>query len=130
MPEFAGEKTEQPTTRRLEEAVKHGQFPRSAEVQTEFVLLAGLIALKMTGGELWRQIQLVFTSTLAHLHDVPLTHEAMPYYVVRAALVLAGCITPMLVATAIGGLLAGGIQNRLQTASEALTIDWNRVNPV
>jgi flagellar biosynthesis protein FlhB len=33
-------------------------------------------------------------------------------------------------ATMFGGLLAGAIQNRFQTASEALTPDWNRLNPV
>jgi flagellar biosynthesis protein FlhB len=38
MAEQAGEKTEHPTPRRLEEAIKQGQFPRSAEVQTVFVL--------------------------------------------------------------------------------------------
>ena len=30
----------------------------------------------------------------------------------------------------LAGLLAGAIQNRFQTASEVLTPDWNRVNPV
>ncbi len=35
------EKTEQPTPRKLEEALKHGQIARSAEVQTAFVLLGG-----------------------------------------------------------------------------------------
>jgi flagellar biosynthesis protein FlhB len=36
----------------------------------------------------------------------------------------------VLLAAMLGGLLAGGIQSRFQTASEALTIDWDRVNPV
>ena len=44
MPEHAGEKTEQATPRRLEEALKKGQFARSPEVQTVFVLCGGLIA--------------------------------------------------------------------------------------
>jgi flagellar biosynthetic protein FlhB len=36
----------------------------------------------------------------------------------------------MVVATAVAGLLAGAIQNRFNTASEALAPNWNRVNPV
>ena len=36
----------------------------------------------------------------------------------------------MVLATALGGLLAGAVQNRFNTASEALTPDWNRINPV
>lgn len=130
MSEHAGEKTEKATPRRLEEAIKHGQFPRSAEVQTVFVVAGGLVAFKMAGPELWRQIVLVQTSLLSHLHDVPVTQEALPGYFVRGLLVLASCVTPILVATLVGGLVAGGIQNRFQTASEALTPNWNRLNPV
>ena len=49
MKEFAGEKTEQPTLRKLEEALKKGQFPRSAEVQTIFVLMGAMLALLFGG---------------------------------------------------------------------------------
>ena len=51
-----GEKTEQPTPRKLEEALKHGQIARSAEVQTAFVLLGALAALTFAGPEIWRQL--------------------------------------------------------------------------
>ena len=47
MSEHTGEKTEQPTQRKLEEALKKGQIARSPEVQTVFVLLAGLGALSL-----------------------------------------------------------------------------------
>jgi len=33
-------------------------------------------------------------------------------------------------ATALGGLLAGAIQNRFNTAPDVITPDWNRINPV
>lgn len=130
MPEHVGEKTEQATPRRLEEAVKRGQFPRSAEVQTVFVLLAGLITLKMAGPDLWRRLIFSQTSVLGHLHEIPITMEALPHYAVRAAMVLASCVAPILIGAAVAGLLAGGIQNRFQTASEALTPNWERLNPV
>jgi flagellar biosynthetic protein FlhB len=130
MPEHAGEKTEQATPRRLEEAIKHGQFARSAEVQTVFVLLGGLMALKMAGPDVWKHLVLAQTSILGHLHDIPVTLEAMPGYAVRAVLVVAACVGPVVVVTLVAGLLAGGIQNRFQTASEALTPNWGRLNPV
>jgi flagellar biosynthetic protein FlhB len=46
MSENTGEKTEQPTRKKLEEAHKKGQFARSAEVQTVFVLMGALMALE------------------------------------------------------------------------------------
>jgi flagellar biosynthetic protein FlhB len=40
------------------------------------------------------------------------------------------CAGPVLIGTALGGLIAGAIQNRFQTAPEALSPNWNRLNPV
>ena len=54
MSDQAGEKTEKPTGKRLEEALNKGQVARSPEVQTVFVLGGALLALGMTGGEMWR----------------------------------------------------------------------------
>ena len=56
MAEQTGEKTELPTQRRLEDAIKRGQTPRSAEVQTVFVLLGAVTALTFSGREAWSQL--------------------------------------------------------------------------
>ena len=130
MKDFAGEKTEQPTLRKLEEAVKKGQFPRSAEVQTIFVLMGAMLALMMCGGETWRQFGLAFSGTLGHLHEFPLTPSAMQGFCIDGALVMARCVGPVLIAVVLGGLLAGGIQSRFQISTEAFTADWNRLDPV
>lgn len=130
MSEQAGEKTEQATPRRLEEAIKHGQFARSAEVQTLFVLVAGFAALKTFGPDLWQRLAAAQLAVLSHLHEVPLTNDAMQGYAISAALAFGLCVGPVTIATLVGGLLAGGIQNRFQTASEALSPNWDRLNPV
>jgi len=130
MPEHHGEKTEQPTPRRLEEAIKRGQFARSAEVQTVFVLIAALIALRFTGQELWGRLVGAQYMILGHLHDIPISMDVLPGYAIQAAMLLVLCAAPVAVATVAAGLLAGGIQSRFQTASEALEAKWERLNPV
>jgi flagellar biosynthetic protein FlhB len=129
MSEHAGEKTEQPTPRRLEEAWKRGQFARSAEVQTVFVLGAGFLAVLFTGVEMWRTLSNTLTMTLSHLHEVPLTRNAMQGHLIDWVLVLGGCLWPVLAAATAGALLAGGSQSRFRTASEALGFNWERVDP-
>ena len=129
MPEQLGEKTEQPTARRLEEAVKQGQFPRSAEVQTVCVLLATMTALFFTGNELWHSLALSFTGMLGHLHDLSITSASLQRNLITALLYFAQCVWPVVLAAMVGGLLAGGMQSRFQTVEEALRVDWNRVNP-
>jgi flagellar biosynthetic protein FlhB len=130
MSEYAGEKTEQPTPRRLEDAIKKGQFARSLEVQTVFVFAGALLALTFAGQEIWRRLLITMSGVLGHLHQVPVTFNLLPSYAISGALVLVQCAGPVVLATMIGGLLAGSVQSRFQTASEALAPNWARLNPV
>jgi flagellar biosynthetic protein FlhB len=130
MSDQAGEKTENATSKRLEEALKKGQVARSPEVQTVFVLGGALLALGLTGREMWRAMAESCVSMLSHLHDTPVTLDAMQSYAVSGALLLGHCVWPIMAATVTGGLLAGGIQTRFRTSSEALDINWERLNPV
>jgi len=130
MSEQIGEKTEQPTQRRLEEAVKKGQTPRSGEVQTVFVLLGGVAALTFSGRETWQLFVTTGVQTFSHLHTTAVTTDSLQAYGVVGALLVLKCAGPFVICTMLAGLLAGAIQNRFQTASEVLTPDWNRVNPI
>jgi len=128
--EQIGEKTEQPTQRRLEDAVKKGQTPRSAEVQTVFVLFGGVAALMFCGRETWQLFVNTEVQTFSHLHTTVVTADSLQGYGVAGALLILKCAGPFVFITMLAGLIAGAIQNRFQTASEVLTPDWNRVNPV
>ena len=130
MAEHTGEKTEQPTQRRLEDAIKRGQSPRSAEVQTVFVLFGAVAALTFCGRETWQLFVSTEVQTFGHLYNTPVTVDSMQGYGVAAALMIFKCAGPFVIITMLAGLIAGAIQNRFQTASEVLTPDWNRVNPI
>ena len=130
MSDQVGEKTEQATPRRLEDAIKKGQSPRSAEVQTVFVLMGSLAALTFCGQEIWQRLVETMVLTLGHLHDTSLSINSLQGYAVSGTMLLIKCVGPVVVATMAGGLLAGAIQSRFQTASEVLTPDWSRVNPI
>lgn len=130
MSEQLGEKTEQPTQRRLEEAWANGQFARSAEVQTVFVLGGGVMAMVFSGRDTWQALVRMMGGTLGHLHEVPTTPSAVQGVLVKSLLVAGSCVWPVVAATVIAGLLAGGMQSRFRTASEALQLNWARINPM
>lgn len=130
MSEHAGEKTEAPTPRKLEDAQKRGQIARSAEVQSVFVLLAGLSALTFVGGETWNLMAVTVSSVLGHLHDTPVTADVLQGQALAGVFVALKCLWPIVLATMLAGLIAGGIQTGFKTHSEALTIRWEKVNPV
>lgn len=125
-----GEKTEQPTPHKLEEALKKGQIARSPEVQTVFVFLGALAALTFAGQEIWQQLVSTTELTLGHLHDTALSADSLQSYGAAGTVVLMKCVGPILLATCLMGLLAGAVQNRFNTATEVLTPDWSRINPV
>ena len=50
--EQGGERTEEPSQRRLQEAREHGQVPRSRELTTFATMIGGSVALVMTGAAL------------------------------------------------------------------------------
>ncbi len=129
MGEFAGEKTEQPTPRRLEEAARRGQFARSPEVQTVFVLGGCLLLLSMFGREIWKNLATAMITILGHLYDMPLNQSNLQMLVIKAVLIYAACVAPILIGAVAFGLLAGGIQSKFQTAPEALEAKWERLNP-
>lgn len=130
MSEQAGEKTETPTPRKLEDAQKQGQVARSPEVQTVFVLLAGLSGLTLVGRETWSLMASAVSGVLGHLHDTPVTADVLQGQALAGAIVAFKCLWPIVLATMLGGLIAGGIQTGFKTHSEALRIRWERLNPV
>jgi flagellar biosynthetic protein FlhB len=130
MSEQTGEKTEQPSLRKLEDARNRGQIARSAEVQTAIVLLSILCTLSFTGRELWQTLAGAMAGMLGHLHDTPLSIATLQGYSWRGALVFLKCVAPVVLAAMGGGLLAGAVQNRFTTAPDALGFHWERINPV
>src|ERR1051325_1502196 len=123
MSERAGEKTEQATPRRLEEALKKGQFARSAEVQTVFVLGAAFLALRMAGPDAWLRLRDAFQGIFYNLDKVSISHQNLQMYFINGVLLFGACVGRLAICTIVGALLAGGIQSRFNTASEALDPD-------
>jgi len=72
---------------------------------------------------------LAVAQCLGHLHDLPLSVGMMQGYAVTAALLFARIVGPIVIPVLLGALLAGGLQSRFNTASEALSPNWERLNP-
>jgi flagellar biosynthetic protein FlhB len=129
MAEHHGDKTEQPTPRKLEEAWKRGQFARSQELQTVIVVGAAILALLFSGRDTWQLMRGSVISVLGHLHEVPLSFDNAQAHLITATLLLGRCLWPVLGAVVVGALLAGGFQSRFRTASDGIRVDWARVDP-
>ena len=97
----SGEKTEQPTQRRLEDAIKRGQIPRSAEVQTVFVLFGGLAALTFAGREIWQTARRHHRAHARPFAQHRIERHSLQGYGVSGVLILLKCVGPVVVGTVV-----------------------------
>jgi flagellar biosynthetic protein FlhB len=88
------------------------------------------MAIKFTGQDMWKALVDAHINILGHLHEIPLNRELMQGYFARGIVVAAGIVGPVVAACAVSGVLASAVQNRFQTSPEALSWNWERLNPI
>lgn len=107
---MASEKTEEPTPKKLRDARKKGEVPKSRDLQSAFVLLAIAGAMVATGANAQRLLEdAVRLSIRSVEEDVPGPRalEAIASLGAQAAMPL--LLTALVVGTAIGFLQVGGL---------------------
>jgi len=128
---MAGEKTEQPTQRRLDDARKKGQVARSREVDSALILLAAFTVFRFGGARMWAAAESLFVDTFADLDRDPVTTELTAILgadLVGRALLL---LFPLLGTIAALALLGGIAQTGGPLFSvQALKPQGSRMNPL
>lgn len=106
----AGEKTEQPTPRRRQEAREEGQVPRSPDLTAAVALLAALVLLNIFGPGMFEHL-LLLVREMVDVSDASL--GALPTWVARTRQAVAVSLLPFLsllmVLTAGGALAQTGL---------------------
>ncbi|WP_309897440.1 EscU/YscU/HrcU family type III secretion system export apparatus switch protein [Archangium sp.] len=115
------EKTEQPSAKRLREARRNGQIPRSRLLSSSVVTLGGLLGLSASAEAGFARLK-DWTARLM-LHQEP-----------SGALVEAGWLMALLVGPALGGALLGSLAVSVATVgfelnTEHVTPKLERINP-
>jgi flagellar biosynthetic protein FlhB len=123
------EKSEDPTAKRLEDAIKRGDVAKSQEVNTWFLLLGATIAFFMLGSSAANQLAVAFRDVLGNLHLA-----TDPSLVTRAILRLCGqvgaAVGPVLAILVVAAIAGNAIQHRLLWTTEPLAPKLNRISLV
>jgi flagellar biosynthesis protein FlhB len=130
MAESAAERTEQATPKRLQEARKKGQVPRSAELSTAAVCIAAAVAIYSLGRMACGQ----FADLMQDLLSLDAA-AAMREDAIWSALTTAGAraiwiVLPILGATFFAALAAPLAIGGWNFSTEALVPQFSRLNPV
>lgn len=124
------EKSEAPTPHRVEKAREDGQIPRSRELTSVLMLVAGLAIIWMSGNNMAQQLAMMLTQGLNFDHgmvsnDKQMLHQlgmllrqaAWALLPIMAGLVMVAIAAPML----LGGILFSG---------KSIKLDLKRMNPL
>jgi flagellar biosynthesis protein FlhB len=123
------EHTEDPTLRRLEEAIKRGDVVKSVEVGTWFTIGGGTLMLMIFAGPLAANLTATFRGLLAHANDIPADGPALELFVkMLTTRVLAALAVPSLV-LALAALLGNVIQHRPLLSVEPVLPQLSRISP-
>ncbi len=125
--EDAGERTEQPTARRLQEAHEEGRVPRSADLTAAVGLLGGLMLLKTFGPSMMATFMDV-TRSLGNVPD-PSAADIGPF-LQRTILRVTQVLGPLLAALVLLGIAGSAMQSRPVLTWKKLQPDWGRINPL
>ena len=124
------ERTEQPTERRLQEARKKGQVPRSRELNTMLSLMLAAIALLVLGGNISQNIMKISVEGFSVSRELIFDPSQLPfqfmYMASQALLALSPFMAVMLVAVFAGPLMMGGWSFSLETIS----FKFEKLNPI
>ena len=124
------ERTEEPTERRLQEARKKGQVPRSKELNTMLSLLLASIALLVFGGYISQNLMQISVEGFSIPRELAFDTAQLPfqfmYMVSQALLALSPFMAIMLVSVFAGPLLMGGWSFSL----EAISFKLEKLDPI
>lgn len=126
----SGEKTEDPTSKRLDESRKKGQIARSRELATALVLVGSAVALLMMGKSIANALASVMTRmfTLSRDETYDFTHmfQAWGFAISEVSTPLLLFLVIVTVAGFIGSIATGGYN----FSWEAITPKGNKLSPI
>lgn len=131
MADEGGEKTEEPTQKKLDDARKKGQISKSKDLTGVVVFLVGLGALKVTWSSVEKRIRDLFSFTFDHLSDTPEQMRLATSHAMQLALTDVVLITlPIAGGCALAGLMMDFLQVGSLFTLDPLIPKLEKLNPI
>jgi len=126
----AQEKTEQPTSKRLQDSRDKGQVARSRELNTMLIMLIGASGLLLFGNKILQDLARLATETLTmprkYLFDDKYLLNTFSSTITEAVTLL----TPFLILMVIVAMLAPLLISGWTFSLQALGFKWDKLNPI
>lgn len=124
------ERTEEPTSKRLSEAREKGQIPRSRELNTVAMLLAGSLAMFVFGDDIMRDLGMLMEGDFRLSRQDIFDGAAVKEHFFRDLVIAAKLLTPFLGLMVLVALAAPLSLGGWNFSSEAFMPHWDKLSPL
>lgn len=129
MADSSQEKTEQPTSGRLDDAKKKGQLAYSKELTAAVLFLVGLGALKLSGGEIFASI-VDAAVTMLSLPTATFDEQSPAGFVAQLGRTFLTVLSPIFLVAFVATIGPGLMQTNLNLSLQKLQPDFKRLDPI
>jgi len=124
------ERTEDPTQKRLDEAIERGDVVKSQEVNTWFIIAASALVLLAFSGPMGTDIGITLRGILANSHAYKVEGGDLVRLVQKICLEVMVAVALPIMLLALAALFGNVIQHRLIWSVEAITPKFSKVSPL
>jgi len=122
------DRTEDPTQKRLDEALERGDVVKSQEVSTWFVIAGGALVLAMFSGSMGSGLSITFRGLIANAHQIPLDGPGVLSIAGRIEREVLAAVAIPIVVLMLAATAGNMIQHRLVWSAEPLKPRLGRIS--
>lgn len=124
------EKTEEPTSKRREEARKKGQVAKSIEINSTLILLTGLVTLTIFGGTMFSRIVGVNQFIFSQVGQIQITQDVLPGYLYSGVKMLISILVPVMLPIVLIGIISNLLQFGFIFSFHPIKPQLSKLNPI
>ena len=126
----SSDKTEDPTQKRLDDALQRGDVAKSQEVSTWFVIAGGTLVLMSFSTSMGSDLTKTLRGLVANSYRIPMDAQALPALFQKLGLELIGALAMPFLMLMLAALAGNLIQHRLIWSTEALMPKFSKISPL
>lgn len=123
-------KTEDPTQKRLDEALERGDVVKSQEVNTWFVIAGSTLMLSSFSGSIGVGIETPMRNLMMNAHQIRVDGAGLLALVKSIEIALIGALGVPFLLLIIAGVASNLVQHRLVFSAEALSPKFSKISPM
>ena len=124
------EKTEDPTQKKLDEALEKGDVAKSQEVNTWFIMAGATLMLMVFSGGISSNLSITMRGLIVNSYQIPVDGTALLHLYQTISLKILGVLAVPVLFLMLAALAGNMIQHRLVWSTQSLAPKLSKISPL